>query len=57
MRIIILGVLGMVLSGCVVSDREALFYTRAEVDAINARSECRLLARNLLQVYRCDVGR
>ena len=29
-------------------------YTRAEVDALNARSECRLLARNLVQVARCD---
>jgi hypothetical protein len=29
-------------------------YTRAEVDAINARSECRALARTLIQVARCD---
>ena len=30
------------------------FYSRAEVDALNARSECRLLARNLVQIARCD---
>jgi hypothetical protein len=30
------------------------FYSRSEVDALNARSECRLLARNLVQVARCD---
>jgi len=30
------------------------FYSRSEVDALNARSECRLLARNLVQIARCD---
>jgi hypothetical protein len=49
------------VSGCLtledqrVLDNYALRgYTRAEVDALNARSECRLLARNLVQVARCD---
>ena len=30
------------------------FYSKSEVDALNARSECRLLARNLVQIARCD---
>jgi hypothetical protein len=33
------------------------FYTRAEVDAINAESACRSLARNQLQMDRCTVRR
>ena len=54
MRFILLGMLALTLSGCVVTDREQLYYTRADVDALNARSECRLLARNLVQIARCD---
>jgi hypothetical protein len=54
MRLIWLGMLALSLSGCMITDREALFYTRADVDAINARSECRMLARNLVQIARCD---
>jgi hypothetical protein len=33
------------------------YYTRAEVDAINAEIECRQLARNLVQIARCGVRR
>ena len=54
MKIILLGMLALTLSGCIVTDREALYYTRADIDALNARSECRLLARNLVQIARCD---
>ena len=54
MRLILLGMLALTLSGCVITDREALYYTRADVDAIQARSECRLLARTLVQIARCD---
>ena len=50
---VLLGML-LTLSGCVITDREALYYTRADVDAIQARSECRLLARTLVQIARCD---
>jgi len=46
--------LALSLSGCVITDREALYYTRADIDAINARSECRWIARNMLQMARCD---
>ncbi len=50
------------LAGCITAeDRFAIDqqvavrgYTRAEVDALNARSECRMLARNLVQIARCD---
>jgi len=54
MRLILLGMLALTLSGCVITDREQLYYTRADVDAINARSECRMLARTLVQISRCD---
>jgi hypothetical protein len=54
MKYVLLGMLALTLSGCMITDREALFYTRAEVDGIQARSECRMLARNLVQVARCD---
>jgi len=30
------------------------YYTRAEVDAINAAIVCRDLARNLVQIARCN---
>ena len=50
----LLGMLALTLSGCVITDRETLYYTRADVDAIQARSECRMLARNLVQIARCD---
>jgi hypothetical protein len=46
--------LALTLSGCMVTDREQIFYTRAEVDAINARGECKMLARTLVQISRCD---
>ena len=54
MKYALLGMLALTLSGCVITDREQLYYTRADVDALNARSECRLLARNLVQIARCD---
>ena len=54
MRYALLGMLALVLNGCVITDREQLYYTRADVDAIQARSECRMLARNLVHIARCD---
>jgi hypothetical protein len=53
-KLALVALLGMALGGCVITDREQLYYTRADVDALNARSECRLLARNLVQIARCD---
>ena len=57
MKIILLGMLALTLSGCIVTDREALYYTRADVDAITSAIECRQLARTLVQVARCDTWR
>jgi hypothetical protein len=42
------------LGGCMVTDREAVYYTRAEVDAMAARIECRTMARTIVQIYRCE---
>ena len=42
------------LSGCMVTDREATYYTRSEIDAMAARIECRAAARTIIQIYRCD---
>lgn len=47
-------ILLVTLSGCVVTDREALYYTRSEIDAMAARIECRNMARTIIQVYRCE---
>jgi hypothetical protein len=56
---LLLIVLPLLLSGCVTTDREVSaylerYYTRAEVDAISAEMACRQLARNLVQVARCN---
>ena len=58
--LVILGML-LALGGCVTDQDVAWmasnFYTRADVDAINAEIACRNLARNLLQVERCGFIR
>jgi hypothetical protein len=56
MKPLLWGMLLLALGGCA-TYYEPGYYTRADIDAINARSECRLLARTLLQISRCDVGR
>jgi hypothetical protein len=51
------------LMGCVTSaDRDfdlamLSYYTRSDIDAINATAQCKALARTLVQVSRCDVRR
>jgi hypothetical protein len=57
MKMIMFGLLALVLSGCVVTDREALYYTRSDIDAITVSIECKALARNLVQIARCDTWR
>ncbi len=42
------------LGGCMITDREATYYTRAEIDAMAARIECRTMARTIVQIYRCE---
>ena len=61
-RIAVLGMLSVILSGCWVSDRDPTYmfndyYTRSQVDFINAEAQCKALARNLVQLARCDVRR
>ena len=53
-KILLLVLTAMTLSGCMVTDREAVYYTRAEIDAMAARIECRATARTIIQIYRCD---
>jgi len=57
MKAIAFTLLALSLSGCMVTDRETLYYTRADVDAITSAIECRQLARTLVQVARCDTWR
>lgn len=53
-KLVLMGMTVLLLSGCMITDREARFYTRSEIDAIDARAQCRALARNLIQLARCD---
>ncbi len=53
-RIMTFVALALAVSGCTVTDREATYYTRSEVDALAARVECRSMARTIVQIYRCD---
>jgi hypothetical protein len=61
--VVVLSILSL-FGGCSYSWREPPavatidpFYTRGEVDAINAEQNCRNLARSLLQAQRCGVRR
>ena len=56
-RALMVGMLTLLLAGCMVTDRADVFYTRAEVEALHAVTQCRALARNLVQIARCDVRR
>ena len=51
----VLALLALTLGGCMITDREATYYTRAEVDAILATGQCRALARTLVQIARCEL--
>ena len=57
--IFILAMLAVLLSGCIVTTvtERPPFYSRYEIDAINAETACRQLARNLIQMERCTVRR
>ncbi len=61
-RFLTIGMLGLVLGGCVTTDRDLSayldrYYTRAEVDTLAAEMQCRHLARSLVQIARCNVRR
>jgi len=49
--------LAILLSSCTVITERPPFYTRYEIDAINAETACRQLARNIIQMERCTVRR
>ena len=51
------GSLFIALTGCTVTDRDQVYYTQSEVNAITAEMQCRNMARNLLQIARCEVRR
>lgn len=53
-KAVLLMLTAVALSGCMVTDREATYYTRPEIDAMAARIECRSMARTIIQIYRCD---
>jgi len=56
---IVLVLLAVLLSSCIVTTvtERPPFYSRYEIDAINAETACRQLARNLIQMERCTVRR
>jgi hypothetical protein len=58
---LVFGLLAIILGGCVWTDREYLDYSRLEsrleFDAKNAETQCKLLARNMVQISRCEIRR
>jgi hypothetical protein len=58
-RVIALALIAILLSGCIITTvtERPPFYTRYEIDAINAESACRNLARTIIQLERCTVRR
>lgn len=56
MRLLICAMLALLASGCAYYSTPVVEsgITRGEFEASKARSECRLMARNLLQIARCD---
>jgi len=57
MRRILIILLILPLGGCWVNAREPAVYTQAEIDAQNARIQCRAIAKTIVQIMRCDGGR
>ena len=49
--------LAALLLGCVITDREQLYYSRPDIDAIPAEVQCKQMARTLVQISRCVVRR
>ena len=51
--------IAVLLSGCIVTTvtERPPFYSRYEIDAINAEAACRNLARTIIQMERCTVRR
>jgi predicted lipoprotein with Yx(FWY)xxD motif len=43
------------VGGVVADEAGATIYTRPEIDAINARIQCRNMARTMIQISRCEA--
>ena len=64
MKYLVLGMLSVTLGGCLTTE-EALYInsnfdrvpTRSEIEARDAQAACKAMARNLVQIARCDVRR
>ena len=60
-KMLLPAMLALLLTSCVTDQDIALlassYYSRADVDAINAEIACRQMARNLVQIERCGVRR
>lgn len=57
MKIVLVLVIAISASGCAyygATTEPAAVVTKQEVEATNARTQCRALARNLVQMARCD---
>ena len=61
-RFILVCALVASLTGCITTEDQRVLdwyfqqgYTRAQVDHLNAEAQCKLLARNLVQIERCKV--
>lgn len=60
MKVLIWTLMGIAMGGCAYYTTPAppveadVALTRGEYEASKARSECRLMARSLLQIARCD---
>jgi hypothetical protein len=54
MRVFTLVVLALTLGGCWIQGREPVGVTQLELEAVNARNECKRIARTLVQISRCD---
>lgn len=54
MKIVLGMLLVLVSSGCAYYTTPEATPSRAEVEATNARTQCRALAKNLVQMARCD---
>jgi hypothetical protein len=61
-KMVTLGMLFTTLGGCSFFSREPEImveepYTKSQIDALSAEQQCKLLARNMVQIARCDVRR
>lgn len=55
MRVLVV-LLTLLSAGCA-GDRAVEFYTKPEIDAMNAEAACKARARNLVDIARCEPRR